>query len=845
MKFRSFFAFLFTVLSFTAFQSTAQITAQPDFSTKAFLEELFNSGKTFESITAEADAYFEMKYPDLTPADLCLGEHRDGDYVKYQRWSAFWKDHLNSDGTLGDFTRNNSVDGLNHRGDRDAVCDDSDSPVEWTNINYTSNMGYQIDQGRTSSLAFHPSNPNTYFVGAAWGGLWKTTDGGLTHTILNDNLPLAAVASIIIDPTNPDNMLVGLSDIVWYGPTGVGVYVSHDGGSTFEATDFVWDLTDGRRIYYMDQDPSDPNSIIVATNNGLYKSTDFFETNTLVSGGNMTAVKYSHTDPNIVYAGGNEGQFYKSTDGGDNFDFVTDFGGGQVRIAVSLMDGSQCLAVTNGNSLNVSSDHAVSFSLHSLPEANMVVEFAPGSEEILNVGNFEVYQSDNFGDSFYPVTHWLGDGGLPYIHVDQRNVFVNPLVTNKVYFCNDGGVSAHNPTTHDFSNLSTDLINTQYYDIAVSQTEDQVLGGGSQDNGNIFRSNDGSWGRYAQTGDGMGQDIDPENAGLRYWSYQYGGLRRWEAGSNTNIAPPGEDGNGAWETPFKLDPSNHNRILVGYNSVYASDNNGDSWSEVGDVVTIGGDLEQLAIAPSNPDKIYASRSHILYVKEPGESSWTTIVTPETQGITDLEVDPIDENTVYISYGGYTEDGKVYRSTDSGENWENISLNLPNLPIMSLELYSNEAGGVFVGTYGAVYYLDETLTAWKKYGCLPNTSVNDIEIQYHTGKIFIGTHGRGMFEAPITLEASGVKEEVKTAGQQIFLYPNPASSSVAIRGVGGTSLDDLQFRVTDATGRQVEVSALVNNKGELVLDCSHLRQGNYFISLVDGSLNQQVLKFSKI
>ncbi|MFT5823421.1 MAG: hypothetical protein ACI8ZM_004682, partial [Crocinitomix sp.] len=328
-------------------------------------------------------------------------------------------------------------------------------------------------------------------------------------------------------------------------------------------------------------------------------------------------------------------------------------------------------------------------------------------------------------------------------------------------------------------------------------------------------------------------------ADRRYWSYQYGALRRWEDGDNSNIKPEGETG--AWETPFKIDPNNSDRILVGYTSVYASDDNGDTWETIGDPV-LGGtaDLEQLAIAPSNSEKIYASKGRTLYVKEPGVDEWEIINTPVFQDITDLEVDPLDEAVVYICYAGFLAGDKVYKSEDSGENWTNISEDLPNLPFTALELYHDIPGALFVGTYGAVYYRDTMSTEWRKYGCLPNTSVNDIEIQYHTNTIYIGTHGRGMFEAPINLYVSSTGTELEKETVELSLYPNPASNSVTIKSAN-LDLNNVVIALTDVTGRIIEVDYKINSGGEIAVDCSNLRQGNYFVAVTDAEKNKHILK----
>lgn len=839
MKIRSLFS-LFFLVACSTINAQESSSATQSISSKIFLEELFQSDKPFAEIIEEADAHFISKYPNVSFAALCIGEHRDGAFVKYQRWQSFWKNHLNPDGTLGDFTKVKDSDGK-----RKQVfatnCDDSDVTVEWTNVNYDSNMGYQIDQGRTSAIAFHPNDPNTYYVGASWGGLWKTTDGGASHSIINDDLPLAAISGIVIDPSNPDNIAIALSDIIWYGVAGIGIYVSNDGGDSFTATDISWELNDDVRVYYMDQDPNNGDHIMFACSEGLYKTEDFFETSTLVQTGNMRHVTYSQTTPDLVFAGGSSGQFYKSTDGGDNFDLTNDFGSGQVRIAVSILEGSEHVAVTSGSALNVSEDNGETFLSRTLPESNMVVAFAPSSETVLQVGNFEVHRSDNFGESFYPITQWLGNDGLPFIHVDQRNVFVNPLQEDYVYFCNDGGVFRYNTATETFANLSRDLLITQYYDIAVSQTESMVLGGGSQDNGNIFRDSDGSWDAYAGTGDGMGQEIDPSDAGVRYWSYQFGGMNRWENGGNTGIAPDGQGGNGAWETPFKLDPNNSDRLFAAFNSVYASDDNGDSWYTIGNTVSPSSDLEQLAIAPSNSERVYASRGNKLYVKDLDSDDWDQRNTPSGQSITDLEVDFLDENTIYISYGGYADGKKIYKSEDAGQNWTNITANLPNLPFLSLELHYNLPGGVFVGSYGAVYYIDENSEEWKKYGCLPYTSINDIEIQYQSNKIFVGTHGRGIFEAPDAFNTTSIENEFSPNELGLSLYPNPANNWVSIQSEK-QNLNQSKIYLTDVMGRSIAPNTTSRTASEIKLDASALSEGIYFITIEDKKDKRYVIKF---
>ncbi len=708
---------------------------------------------TYDQIVEEADAYFKNKYPNLGPKELTTGEFRDGEFVKYQRWKSFWKSHLNSDRTLADYTKPavlKSRSAKKRGTSAKASCNDSDFAVNWSEVNYNGNFGYQIDMGRVSSLAFHPTDVNTYYVGAAFGGLWKTTNGGQSYTNVNDDLPHTAIADIIIDAANPNRIFIALSDIVWYGPTGIGIYESTDGGVTFSPTSLTFTLPQNVRIYEMDVNPNDASEFLVATSNGLYRTTNYFTTTSRILNQHTTAVKYN-LNSNDAHAGGSQGEYYLSTNNGQTFTLDEDFGNGQVRISVSNRTNSGYVAITSANNLNVSTDYGRNFTRKSLPEQNCVVMFGNNSDTNLMVGNFECYRSTNTGTNFQATSQWLGQNGLPFVHVDQRNIYRNPLESDYVYYCNDGGVFKYSISGNNFTNLSSDLFITQYYDIAVSQTDANVLGGGSQDNGNVTRNSNGQWQSYYPTADGMGQEIDFTDSNTRYYAWQNGNVFRWVSGAVTNISPPGKGGRGAWETPYKLDPNNASRIIIGYDNVYASDDKGNTWTNIGDNVAGGSNLEQIAIAKSNSNKIYASRYNTVYAKNTANNNWNSHATPVNQYIADLEVHPTDENTVFISYSGFTNSAKVYKSTNGGTSWQNISYNLPNLPVLSLETYDTNPGAIFVGTYGGIYYLADGATQWQKYGCLPFTSVNDIEIQYLNGdKIFIGTHGRGMYEAPLSI-----------------------------------------------------------------------------------------------
>lgn len=713
------------------------------------LAEILRSSNNFEEIVEMGEQYFQRKHPNLQLRDLAQGVYRDGEFVKFMRWRSFWQHSLNPDGTLGDISAFEQNKQLSKSNQEESLSPYKD--VTWTNLSYSNYIVSQIGLGRTTSIGFHPNNPDIFYVGAAIGGIWRTTDGGQTYTPLGDELPFMAVSSIIVNKNSPFEIFIAVSDHVWYGPPSIGVYRSINGGASWHKTALSFDLADDIRIYWMEADPNNPNKMFVATSDGLYRTTNGFVTVSKVSNASCFDVKINPGNSNIVYAGGNNGEFFRSADGGSTFALVQDFGNGQVYTATTPLNPAKVYA-RNGTTVYKSTDSGVSFpSNFSLPTTTGLLVFSPANENTLLTGfigvNYVTQRSDDDGATFYNTSHWLGNNGLPLIHVDQRNMFTNPLEPDYVYFCNDGGVYRYVISTNSFENLSENLLITQFYDIAVSQTDENVIGGGSQDNGNVFRESDGTWDDYAPTGDGMNQEIDPTDANTRYWAYQYGSLHRWVNGVNKNIAPPGQSGQGAWETPYRLDPNNSSRIIAGYDRVYESTNKGDNWTDISGAI-FGGDLEEIAIAKSNPNRIYAARGTNLYVKNTADNTWTTRSMPGS--ISDLEVDPVDMNIAYITVPGFTAGSKVYRSVDAGANWTNISGSLPNVSTGAIEIYENIPGALFVGTDAGVYYRDNTLADWQEYGEVPHTRVEDIEIQYSANLIRIGTHGRGVLEAPIII-----------------------------------------------------------------------------------------------
>ncbi len=526
----------------------------------------------------------------------------------------------------------------------------------------------------------------------------------------------------------------------------------------------------------MEQDPNNSNILLVGTEDGLYRTTDGFNTVNKVAYGKITDVKFKPGDSNIIYyVNQNDNTFYRSINAGISFNQISYWGGSKyMRIVVTALN-PNTVYVSQNNNLHKSTNSGASFgSVISLSNAytyDGIVMISPSNQNHIYTGWFDMYKSSDGGATYSQISHWLGYYGLPLIHVDMRNAFINPLQNDRIYLCNDGGIHTVNINTDQFTNLSNGLVITQFFDIATSQSDPNVVSGGSQDNGNVFRESNGTWIQAAPTADGMHQEIDPTNANIRYNSVQNGLIYRFINGSKSTISAniPGTP-SAEWETPFTLDQNNPNTIIAAYSEVYRSTNQGDSWYAISPSLADGNPIDLLAVAPSNGERMYAVENYGVYtgdifgtghylskifIKDTYSNNWTTVTLPVNEFVQDIVVNPNNPDHVYISLAGYTNNHKVFESTDAGMSWQNISgNNLPNVPAGAIAYYDgslfSNPSALFIGTDNGMYFKEDTMSDWEKAGVFPNTHIMDIEIQKSSNLLRVGTHGRGILEANVDI-----------------------------------------------------------------------------------------------
>ena len=196
----------------------------------------------------------------------------------------------------------------------------------WTSIGpnaYPINKtGQPCGMGRVNALAFHPTDAATIYAGAANGGFWKTTNDGTTWSNISNNLPWLGVSAIVIHPTNPNTIYIGTGDRDGGDAPGIGVFKSLDGGAHWEQMNFGMGNT---VVGAMVMHPSDPKTLLAATQSGIYKTTNGGTSWNLRSVGDFRDIRFKPGDPNVAYATRKitPAEFYRTSDGGNTWTLVT------------------------------------------------------------------------------------------------------------------------------------------------------------------------------------------------------------------------------------------------------------------------------------------------------------------------------------------------------------------------------------------------------------------------------------------------------------------------------------------------------------------------------------------
>lgn len=688
-------------------------------------------------------------------------------FKPFKRWEHYWQDRLMPDGSFPKAgakleAYNRFLNSQNSNQERSSVM-----TANWLPMGPSTTTGGYAGIGRINSVAFHPTNTDIIYAGAAGGGLWQTNDGGdnwVTHT---DGLATLGVSGIIVHPSNPNIVYIATGDGDASDNYSVGVLKSTDGGITFNSTGLSWNITNFALIRRMIIDPDNSDAILVASNAGIYRTTDAGNNWTQEQAGNFYDIEPNFDGSSNTFYASTRDQIWVSTDNGDSWTMTTTFSGvNRTGIATTSGNNSYVYALCSNSSNNGfhsfhrSTDNGSTFSQRAnSPNLlgwasdgsdtrgqgwyDLALTADPNDANTVYVGGVNTWKSTDGGSNWNLKTHWSGATGVQTVHADKH---ILEWQGNVLWEGNDGGLYKSTNGGDTWTNRTNGMIISQMYRLGVSESDARVITG-LQDNGTKLKGTNGTW-TDEIGGDGMDCAIKPTNGSVMYGSLYYGAFRRsTDGGSNwTNITNnmPGDPG-GAWVAPFDIAPSQPNTIVAGMDDVFISNDQGDSWTQATSDV---GNLSYVAYAPSDVNYLYVGKSGSLMRTTDGGANWSNMTVPTT-GVIDLAVHPTDPNTLWAVCSNYSNGQKVYKSTNGGASWSNISGSLPNIPARAVVYQEGTANGIYIGMDVGIYYKDDGMGDWELFNDgLPNVEITDLGINHSDGYIYAASYGRGLWRSEL-------------------------------------------------------------------------------------------------
>ncbi|OQX78719.1 MAG: hypothetical protein B6D61_04885, partial [Bacteroidetes bacterium 4484_249] len=723
-------------------------------------EKINDSDANFYQIVEEFDNFWRGKEIP-----------RHSGYKQFKRWQNQMRGRVSPDGKLP------PSDEIMNEYNKFVMMNPSDEiPGSWTSLgphNYPTPLyqGQISGIGRINCVAFHPTNPDIIFAGAPAGGLWKTIDGGISWENLNtDNLPTLGVSSIVIHPTNPDIIYIGTGDRDSFHSSGLGIYKSVNGGNIWVEKN---DGLENGMVNKILMEPNSPHILLAATNNGIYKSPDggdsWAKTDNIY--GRVRDMVYKPGSTEILYAEA-RGGIYKSVDSGNEWERLSEGieYGHSGAIGVSPDDPERVYFFQTKDekftAMYVSYNQGELFEKKTADtlkhegqgDYNLDIAVDPLNADIVYAGMVTVYKTTNAGDTWGQLAH----AGI--IHADQHAFEFSPL-NGCLYIGNDGGVYSTCNGGDSWNIISDGLVISQIYSMDVGSNNPDQLISGHQDGGTYVTYGNGFF--HQNYGDGMNCLIDKNNNNIMYASVQHGDIYRSLTG-----AIPGEKkfrlithdsinnivDSGNWETPYILDQNNSDIMFLGYKDIWRSTNvtapnqKDVAWENITDSLTSGQYITEIEQSPANGNIMYIvsvnGKVYLTFNALDQQPIWFEINKPESSGLPlYIECHPTDAFTLYMSF-----QKKIWKSTNWGFTWQDISANLPKIAIRSIVYHENSNEGLFLGTSAGVYYKNADLSQWYLYksGLPVNVPVRDMVIHYGSEQdmLFAGTFGRGIWKTEI-------------------------------------------------------------------------------------------------
>jgi len=703
--------------------------------------------------------------------------------------------------------------------------------------------------GRVVAVSGVPGDPSTWYFGAVAGGVWKSVDAGASWQPMFDEQKIASIGAIAVADADHNVIYVGTGEACPRGNIsyGDGVYKSVDAGRTWKNVG----LRDTRQIGALIVDPRNPDIVLVAAlghafgpneERGVFRSTDGGASwkRVLYKDRDTGAVdlSYDPSNPNIVYAslwqmrrqpwnfssGGPGSGLYRSSDGGETWTHlqghglpagilgrigvaVAGGGSGRVYAMVEAAEGGLFRSDDAGASwTRVNEDHR--FRQRAWYFTHVFAD--PLAADVVYVLNTGAFRSSDGGRSF---------DLMPAPHGDHHALWIDPKDPRRLINGSDGGASI----SVDGGKAWTAPYNqptAQFYHVAVDNRWPYRVYGAQQDNSTIAiasRDDEGAIGRqdWFDVGGGESGFIapDPKDPEIIYANSDSGQMTRYDHRTNNfrdvSVYPLDVSGNGAadlkyrlqWTEPLFVSVHDSNVLYTAAQFVLRSGDQGRTWRKISPDLTRDDKTKQqpsggpitlditsveyfdtvfaLAESPLQAGLLWAGTDDgLIHLTRDDGQSWSNVTPkdmPAWSMVSLIDPSPHDPGTAYAAIDRHKLDDLqplIYRTHDAGKTWTRIVNGIPNgAYVHAVREDPVKAGLLYAGTELGVFFSLDDGAHWQPLQLnLPTTPIHDLALK--DDDLVVATHGRSFW---ILDDVSPLRQAAAVNPQDDFHLFTPATA----------------------------------------------------------------------
>jgi photosystem II stability/assembly factor-like uncharacterized protein len=744
--------------------------------------------------------------------------------------------------------------------------------------------------GRVNGVAGVPGQPNLFYAGSVGGGVWKTTNSGRTWFPIFDSQPIASIGAVAVAPSNSDIVYVGSgeADMRSQISYGNGMYRSSDAGKTWSHVG----LDNTRQIGKILIDPRDPNVVLVAAlghvygpnpDRGVFKSRDGGRTwqKVLFKSNDIGAIDlaFDPTDSQTVYASlwntrrppwsvyppsyGPGSGLYKSTDGGANWQQITaglpTEGLGRIGIAVAPSNRNRVYVIVDAKEggLYRSDDAGATFTKASSDAriwgrgwyfGKLAVD--PKNADLVYSSNTGVYRSRDGGRTFGEPFKGSPGGD------DYHQLWIYPDDGNRMILGGDQGAVISVDGLNDHPTWSSWLNQSiaELYHVAPDYHLPYWVTGAQQDSGAVRVRSRGKFANITM------RDWEPLCAGgesgytapdpLRP-QIVFGGTVEWcnvETGERKNVTPEvnlPSPARHTWTNPLVFSLADPHALYFGNQFVFKTTDGGEHWTRISDDLTRpqpavpsnldaataddydrtrgrGGVVYTIAPSPLRARLVWIGTDDGLIKVTPDDGkTWSDVTPPELtpwSKVVMMDASHFDANVAYAAVDRHRltdNEPYIYRTRDMGKSWQKITRGLPaGVYLQTIKEDPKKRGLLAAGTELGVFVSFNDGDDWQSLQLnLPATSNRDLA--FKDDDLIVATHGRGFW---ILDDISALRQisEVGTAPAYLF-KPSTATILPTPTDDGTPTQKDEAWAENPPAGAIIDYYLKLAATGPLVLE----------------------------